>query len=82
MTIARSGEDIVVSWTGGEPPFRLQKTDSLSPVVWNFVGDPTMVTSKTLPKTGEQGYFRLMQQVQLMDAEESGRLFWLIPELE
>jgi hypothetical protein len=83
LTITKSGVDFVISWTGGTPPYWLQKTDQF-PASWHPYGAPTMAVTKTVSNIGNQGYFRLMDQVPLLataSEELPITLLWLVPEL-
>ncbi len=56
--ITKVGTNLVVNWTGGSPPFILEKTSSLTPINWV----PFRTNSAapiTFPVSGSQGYFRL-----------------------
>ncbi len=59
LSIAKSGANVVVSWSNG-PGFTLQKTSSLvSPVSWTDVG--TANPSAPIPTTGSPLFFRVRQ---------------------
>lgn len=85
LSIADAGSNVVVTVAGGSPCFQYQQRSDLSPATpWVNVGGPTISRSKTLAKTGVQGYFRVQEQVVLqLDADLSNpnqtRLFWVLP---
>ena len=49
------------TWTGGSPPYVLERTDTLSPASWNAI-ITTNALSASLPVSGGQGYFRVRSQ--------------------
>jgi hypothetical protein len=61
-SITRSGNDTVLSWLGGTPPYQIQATDTLSPAAWANVGAPTNGNTATVPATGSSRFFRVVGQ--------------------
>ncbi len=50
LNIARIGPNVLLSWTGGQPPYQVQKTTQLSSTnYWENVGGPIQTNSMTLP---------------------------------
>jgi hypothetical protein len=83
FSIVNHNENVLLYWDG-LPPYWLERTDSLTPVSWRPEGAPTMLHGKVVHKTGQMGYFRLMECVPLLDdIAESGpaHLIWLVPEI-
>jgi len=58
-SIARSGNDILLTWTGGTPPYQVQTNSTLSPATWVNIGSATNGNSTTVPMTGATGFFRI-----------------------
>jgi hypothetical protein len=56
LTIATSGSDATISWTGAAGSWVLEKADAVSGGTWNMVGSSNPVT---VPINGHQGFFRL-----------------------
>ncbi|HEV2207757.1 MAG TPA: hypothetical protein VG167_03230 [Verrucomicrobiae bacterium] len=56
LSITRSGNNVVVSWTNG-PGFVLQKTSSLSPVSWTNLGTQN---PQTIPMTAGPQFYRVV----------------------
>jgi hypothetical protein len=61
VSIARSGTNVNVSWTGGVAPFVVQQTAALPSAVWNNIVT-TSVNSTNIPITNTTGFFRVMGQ--------------------
>jgi hypothetical protein len=53
-----SGNSFQLSWTGGEPPYSVQSTRSLSPANWQTIAT-TNGTSATVPGAGGAAFFRV-----------------------
>lgn len=85
MSITLDGNNVTLSWDGGQAPFQLQKCDALSDNPnWYLVGNPTLARTSAQPLVGEQGYFRVQEQVALLKGEVSGYdilLTWIAPDL-
>ena len=86
MSIKLDGGNVTLTWDDGQPPFQLQKCDALNDSPnWYLVGNPTMATSASQPVIGEQGYFRVQEQVPLLTASwtEDAHviLTWIAPDL-
>lgn len=61
LGIARTGASVNFAWTGGTPPFVLQRTDTLLPGSWNNVATTSLQTASALI-TNASGYFRVRGQ--------------------
>jgi hypothetical protein len=57
LSIIRSGASVNLNWTGGTPPFVIQRTDSFPPA-WNGVVT-TSLQSATIPMTNAGRFFRV-----------------------
>jgi len=84
LTIEPSGNDFIVSWIGGYPPFQLQESPSLGAPSWANIGSVTMRHQQIILNNKPMGFFRLMEAVPLLDAtltETTVTFNWSIPEL-
>jgi hypothetical protein len=61
-TISRQGSSVELSWTGGEGPFQIQRTDTLTAPLWQDVGAPTLMSNATILSNGEASFFRIVAQ--------------------
>ena len=61
-SITRSGTDILLTWSGGTPPYQVQTNDTLAPATWVNIGPATNGNSTTLPMSGSRGFFRIVGQ--------------------
>jgi hypothetical protein len=61
-SITRSGNDVILTWSGGTPPYQIQTNDSLSPTTWVNVGPTTTGNSAKVPVVGAQAFFRVVAQ--------------------
>ena len=60
-TLASSGTNALLNWSGGEPPYRVQCATDLAAGDWmDFLNDATPPVS--LPLTGQAGFYRLVGQ--------------------
>ena len=57
VSIARSGNSVVLSWTNAAPPFQVQS--SLGFTVWKNVGASTSNYSQTVPVTSPNCFYRI-----------------------
>lgn len=86
LSYQRNGNNLILTWTGGAPPFQVQWGADLNPSTpWVNVGNATIARTRTVPIVGREGYFRVQEQVPLLDADVSQpdvtRLFWSLPDL-
>lgn len=80
-----SDGEATISWSGGIPPFQLQKTFDFQN--WENVGKPTLARSRIVLTTEHpHAFFRLQEGVMLLDIDleylEGTKLVWDVPELE
>ena len=61
LSISLLGTNLLLNWVGGEGPFQLQRTDSLTNT-WQDVGSLTNSTSAVIPVDASEGFFRIMGQ--------------------
>ncbi|MHB9005528.1 MAG: hypothetical protein ACYDC1_01205 [Limisphaerales bacterium] len=59
--VAQSGS-IALTWTGGQSPFQVQKTDNLANSTWQNVGGPTNERQFTDPIGGSAAFYRVIGQ--------------------
>jgi len=63
LSINLQPTNILLSWSGGEGPFQVQKTLALTNnAVWQNVGSPTGNTNATLVRDSTNTYFRVLGQ--------------------
>lgn len=53
------GGDVLLKWSGGSPPFRIERTTDLGSGQWVPVGEPTFYLHTTMKPAGPQEFFRL-----------------------
>jgi len=63
LRIQLIGSEVLLSWTGGRPPFQVQKTYELtSPVAWTNVGEPVWTNAMVLSVEQSNVFFRVYGQ--------------------
>jgi hypothetical protein len=51
---------LVITWSGGNPPYQLETRSALQPgALWEALGAPLTGTSATVPLTGPAGFIRV-----------------------
>jgi hypothetical protein len=51
---------VVITWSGGKPPYQLEKQSALLPgAPWEPLGEPVTGTTATVPMTGSAGFIRV-----------------------
>jgi hypothetical protein len=59
-TMTTSNGMMVITWSGGKPPYQLEKQSALIPgAPWEPLGAPVTGTSATVPMTGPAGFIRV-----------------------
>jgi hypothetical protein len=58
LTLTPAGADVNLDWTGGSPPFVVERAGALSPAAWSGVVT-TSQQSLMLPRTNGAGFFRV-----------------------
>jgi hypothetical protein len=59
-TMTASKGVTVITWSGGKPPYQLEKQSALLPgAPWEPLGDPVTGTTATVPITGPAGFIRV-----------------------
>jgi hypothetical protein len=61
LSIARAGPNMNLNWTGGTPPFVVQRVDGLPAGPWNDILT-TSLQYASVPMTNHAGYFRIKGQ--------------------
>jgi hypothetical protein len=61
VSVARTGTNLNLNWTGGSPPYVVQRVDALPAGSWNDVV-MTSVNSTNIPITNATGFFRVTGQ--------------------
>ncbi len=60
-TLTLQGTEVLLNWTGGGPPFRVQSATDLAAADWeDFLNDATPPVP--LPLTGRAGFYRILGQ--------------------
>ena len=59
VTAVLDGANLRLTWSGGAPPYQIQRRDSLSLGTWANEGTPVQATTTTVPVTGTTGFFRV-----------------------
>ncbi|MFN7140828.1 MAG: choice-of-anchor tandem repeat GloVer-containing protein [Limisphaerales bacterium] len=52
--------ELQLSWTGGYPPFSIEKTDQLGSGIWSTVSEGVTERSISIPTSTGQGFFRVI----------------------
>jgi hypothetical protein len=58
LTIARAGTNVNLTWTGGSPPFVVERANATTGALWSGVLT-TSVQSANLRMSGSAGFFRV-----------------------
>jgi hypothetical protein len=61
-TISAQGGNLLLSWTGGIPPYQVQVTTNLSPVGWQDFGSATSGTALVVVPTNAAAFYRVLGQ--------------------
>jgi hypothetical protein len=61
VSIVRTGTNLNLSWTGGSPPYVVQRVDALPAGSWNDIV-MTSVNNTNIPITDATGFFRVTGQ--------------------
>jgi hypothetical protein len=63
QTATQNGNNLTITWTGGTPPYQVQKRANLSPgTPWTNEGASTTQTTATVPIGIGEGYYRIQSQ--------------------
>ena len=57
---AGAGSQLVLEWSGGTPPYQVQRSPSLSSGSWNNVGPVTSATTLGVSSSGSRGFYRIL----------------------
>lgn len=58
LTISSAGENVSLNWSGGSPPFVVERANELFPAIWSGIVT-TSQQSVMLPRTNGAGFFRV-----------------------
>jgi hypothetical protein len=61
-SITRSGNNMIITWSGGTPRYQLQSRSSLTSGSWTDVGTSTTALTATVPMSGPQMFYRVVGQ--------------------
>jgi len=59
LSIAQSGSMVILSWTGGSPPYQVQTCSDFSGAGWQNLGSPLSTNTLMLNPTNAAGWFRV-----------------------
>jgi hypothetical protein len=59
--VSLTAADVAISWTGGTPPYSIERTTSLATGQWSQL-TTTAATQATVPRTGPAAYYRVKSQ--------------------
>ena len=62
QSAVRNGSNLTITWTGGNPPYQVQRRTTFSGGGWANEGATTSSTSASVPISGSEGYFRIQGQ--------------------
>lgn len=54
-----AGGNITLQWTGGNPPYQVQRSTTLLPGSWQNTGLPVLTNSATVPASGARAFYRV-----------------------
>jgi hypothetical protein len=60
--IPPQGGDLLLSWTGGIPPYQVQVTTNSLAVAWQDFGSATSSTSLLITPTNNAAFYRIVGQ--------------------
>jgi hypothetical protein len=62
LSITRNGNQVTISWSGGDGPFQVQKATTLTNPNWQPVTTPAGATSVTETTSGQAAFYRVLDQ--------------------
>jgi hypothetical protein len=60
VTIALQGTDLVLAWSGGNPPYQVESATNIANPVWQAVGGPISTTGISLSPTNAAAFYRIL----------------------
>jgi len=60
ISVGTSAAGLVLSWTGGQSPFRVQSKAALTDAAWKDVATGVMASTLTVPVSGAKSFFRVL----------------------
>jgi hypothetical protein len=61
LTVARTGANLALTWTGGAPPYVIERADATIPPEWSSLLT-TNVLAAQVPLNGTNSFFRVRGQ--------------------
>ena len=61
-TLSPQGGNLLLSWTGGIPPYQVQVTTNLSAVAWQDFGSATSSASLLITPANNAAFYRILGQ--------------------
>jgi hypothetical protein len=62
LSIARQGGQVLLSWTGGSPPFQVQTASGLINPAWSNLGSPLTTNTLVLTPSSVAAFYRVQGQ--------------------
>ena len=62
ISISTQGTNIVLSWTGGQPPYSVQTANDLATPAWQTIAGPTTNTTLLVTPTNTAAFYRIQGQ--------------------
>jgi hypothetical protein len=59
ITLAPNRIDLILEWSGGTPPYQIQRSPSLENASWQNIGSSTTATTATVPPSGSRSFYRV-----------------------
>lgn len=60
-SMVRNGPNVVLTWAGGKPPYRVQRKTSLSEVAWLDLGEVLEQNKASVPIESDHAFFRITE---------------------
>jgi hypothetical protein len=60
LSISLQSTNVLLTWSGGDTPYQVQKTDAPGSAPWQNIGSPTSGTSLLLPVDADARFYRIL----------------------